>query len=375
MDSEVIIMAYLKGEKMEISGRLNTKYWVEKSDPLALMRTVPFSLNELKILDIYISRINAADDSKRTVIFTKEEYEKLMGLSCADYRVLKKSTRNLLSKIVELQMPNKDCLQFVLFTKAQYHMDENGIPIIELTCTEEAKDLFFCIGKYHYFKYALENVINLTRKASYLLYLHIMQNRFRNEWSTDLKELRDNILDCKGQESYQEYKVFKRDVLDPAVKEVNAKTNCHFKYESVKIGRRIAKIKFTYFVEIQPVIVKPAEMPQIQDGEYEDEDEKWAKVYGSERLATLAGGCNYEFGKEQMEQISRVLIRINVPRDSLTNSLVYGRRFYLAEKYAALNVEAAKKERLLKQPIKDRFKYFLQMLEEDAFQPNSFTED
>ena len=116
-------------------------------------------------------------------------------------------------------------------------------------------------------------------------------------------------------------------------------------------------------------------MPQIQDGEYEDEDEKWAKVYGSERLATLAGGCNYEFGKEQMEQISRVLIRINVPRDSLTNSLVYGRRFYLAEKYSALNVEAAKKERLLKQPIKDRFKYFLQMLEEDAFQPNSFTED
>ena len=73
-------MARKKPKTEEIVGNLDPKYWVQKSDPLMLMRTVPFSLGELKVLDTYISRINAADDSHTTVIFTKEEYENLMGI-------------------------------------------------------------------------------------------------------------------------------------------------------------------------------------------------------------------------------------------------------------------------------------------------------
>lgn len=239
-------MARLKGEKEEITGKLDPKYWVQKSDPLVLMRSVPFTLGELKILDTYISRINAADDTRRTVIFTKEEYEELMGLTCVDYRTLKKHTGGMLGKVVTLEMPNKEYVQFVLFEQARYHKDEYGKPIIELTCTTLAQDLFFCINKYHYFKYALENVISLTRKASYLLYVYIRANRYRGEWDVTLEELRDTVLDCKGQESYLAFKEFKRAVLDPAVKEVNKKTDCHFKYEAVKRGRRVVKIKFIY---------------------------------------------------------------------------------------------------------------------------------
>ena len=239
-------MATKKPKNEEIQGNLDPKYWVQKSDPLVLMRSVPFSLGELKILDTYISRINAKDPTRRTVIFTKEEYEDLMGLSCVDYRTLQKHTKGILSKVVELQMPNKDYLQFVLFERAYYHKDEYGKPIIELTCTQLAQDLFFCINKYHYFKYALENVIKLTRKASYLLYVYIRHNRYRGEWDIALDELRDTVLDCKGQESYLAFKEFKRAVFDPAVKEVNKKTDCHFTYEAIKRGRREAKIQFIY---------------------------------------------------------------------------------------------------------------------------------
>ena len=179
-------MARLKGENEEITGKLDPKYWVQKSDPLVLMRSVPFTLGELKILDTYISRINAADDTRRTVIFTKEEYEELMGLTCVDYRTLKKHTGGMLGKVVTLEMPNKEYMQFVLFEQARYHKDEYGKPIIELTCTTLAKDLFFCIGKYHFFKYALENVINLTHKSSYLLYIYVLHNRYRVEWDVRL---------------------------------------------------------------------------------------------------------------------------------------------------------------------------------------------
>ena len=44
------------------SGNLQDTHLVQKSEPLLLMRTVPFELGELKILDTYLSRINSHDE-------------------------------------------------------------------------------------------------------------------------------------------------------------------------------------------------------------------------------------------------------------------------------------------------------------------------
>lgn len=336
-------MARLKDAKDEIIGNLDPKYLVEKSDPLFLMRSVPFSLGELKILDTYISRINADDDSRRTVIFTKAEYEELMGLTEANSKALSKHTDNLLGKVVTLQMPNKDFLKFVLFTKAFYHKDEYGVPIIELTCSPEAKDLFFCIGKYHYFKYALENVINLTHKASYLLYIHILSNRFRKEWTVELAELRDTILDCKGQESYQEYKIFKNRVLDPAVKEVNAKTDCKFEYEALKRGRKVAEIKFIYHsVDTNTDQISFDDIPLLQDRKY------------PEHLELLAEACNNSFSEEEMQVIFDIISTLDIP--SNPNGTDIARFHYLKQKYSELLLQEHKRK------ITNRFAYFKSML-------------
>lgn len=370
-------MAKATKKQDEIIGKLDPKNWVQKSDPLVLMRTVPFSLGELKILDTYISRINAGDDSRRTVIFTKEEYEQLMGLTCADYRTLQKNTKGILSKVVELEMPDKEYLQFVLFEQARYHKDEYGKPVIELTCTNLAKDLFFCIDKYHYFKYALENVIKLTRKASYLLYIYVWHNKWRKQWSIDLNELRDKVLDCKSQESYQEYKIFKNRVLDPAVKEVNEKTDCRFEYAVIKRGRKVSEITFIYHSaeqEFDPNQITFDEIQTQQKLSAVDEEQR-AASYGDEQLAVLAEGCRYEFNKEQMEQILLILTRIDIPKDhnlSGCAATLYGRQRYLREKYAALNAEVEKKQRKGNKPIKDRFKYFVSMLEQDTYEPAAY---
>lgn len=354
-------MARLKSKTEEIMGNLDPKHWVEKSDPLVLMRSVPFSLGELKILDTYISRINAADDSRRTVIFTKEEYEELMGLTCVDYRTLKKHTSGMLSKVVTLEMPNKEYMQFVLFEKAYYHKDEYGKPIIELTCTTLAQDLFFCISKYHYFKYALENVIHLTRKVSYLLYLHILTNRYRGEWEVTLDELRDEVLDCKGQESYQEYKIFKNRVLDPAVKEVNEKTDCHFSYEPIRRSRKVAKIKFIYHpkaqIDGQFTFDEPPTDPLLA-GQDEDKEE-YTPV--NDRLEFLSEACKNEFTPAQMEQLLEIIISIptwKLPPDNAAGGSLELRRYhYLAERYAAMNRYA---------PNKNRFNYLVKMLKDDT---------
>ena len=333
----------------EITGNLDPKYWVQKSDPLVLMRSVPFSLGELKILDTYISRINASDDTRRTVIFTKDEYEELMGITCANYRALVKHTKGMLGKVVELEMPNEEYLQFVLFEQARYRKDEYGKSIIELTCTSTAKDLFFCIGKYHYFKYALENVINLTRKASYLLYLHILTNRYRGEWTISLNDLRDNVLDCKEQKSYQEYKIFKRDVFEPAVKEVNKKTDCHFEYEALKRGTRVAKIKFIYHAKQIACDFEPLDHTQLSFDDIETEID-----YGG-GLANLLGSaaCKDEFTPEQIRLLQDLIINFFPSTDNLE------RCNYLIQQVHKMDYYQTQHR------IPNRFNYLRTMIEND----------
>ena len=354
-------MARLKSKTEEIMGNLDPKHWVEKSDPLVLMRSVPFSLGELKILDTYISRINAVDDTRRTVIFTKEEYEELMGLTAANYRALERHTEGLLGKVVTLKMPDKQFLKFVLFTKAYYHKDEYGKPIIEITCTEEAKNLFFCIGKYHYFKYALENVIHLTRKVSYLLYLHILTNRYRGEWEVTLDELRDEVLDCKGQESYLAFKEFKRAVLAPAVKEVNEKTDCHFSYEPIRRSRKVAKIKFIYHPKAQidgQFTFDELPTAPLLAGQNEDREEY---IPVDDRLEFLSEACKNEFTPAQVEQLLEIIITIptgKLPPDNAAGGSLDIRRYhYLAERYAAMNRYT---------PKNNRFNYLVKMLKDDV---------
>lgn len=349
-------MAIKKPKNAEITGNLDQKYWVQKADPLIAMKSVPFTLGELKILDTYISRINAADDTRRTVIFTKEEYEELMGLSCANPRALQKHIKALLSRVPELYMPNDEYISFVLFEKAYYHKDEYGKPIIELTCTETSKNLFFCIGKYHYFKYALENVINLTRKASYLLYLHILTNRYRGEWELLLDELRDEVLDCKEQASYQEYKIFKNRVLDPAVKEVNKKTDCHFTYEPIKRGRKVAKIKFIYQSQEQEQLDGQLSLLDVEEQlEGLDEESISLKRYGS-KLAYFIGdiACKNEFTVEQVQVIKDLVIKI-IPQND-----VMERCNYVISQMNIMNAYDTSKD-----PIKNRFNYFRKMLEKE----------
>lgn len=312
-----------------------------------------------KILDTYISRINIADDTRRTVVFTKDEYEEMMGMTCANYRALKKNTEGMLGKVVTLEMPNKEYLQFVLFEQARYHTDESGTPVVELTCTEPAKELFFCINKYHYFKYTLENVISLTRKSSYLLYIYIRRNCFQREWTIDLDELRDNVLDCKGQESYQEFKVFKRDVLNPASEEVNAKTDCQFEYEAIRHGRKVASVKFIYKGTLNNDDKLSLENRLFIDDtlsdEEVDEEELMEKKYGSESLSFFAGAMNYEFSKEETRVLYDIILKYHIePKNDEISRYDFIQRIYhkLLERAADQSLP----------PLNSRYKYLKSML-------------
>lgn len=238
-------MARKKDVKPPIINGLEEEYIVEKARPLMLMKEVPFALGELKVLDTYLSRINARDPEATTVRFSKEEYEDLMGIERMRPERLGKYVDSLMGKVITVPDENMrgGWKKYTLFSTSVCSQDENGQWWIDLSCTTEAKTLFFNIDAIGYIRYQLKNVLPLTSKYSVLLYIYLLDNRFRSSWEISLKELRETVFRVNT-ETYEDFKYFKRDILEKSIKEVNAKTDLTFAYEPIKAGRKISKIKF-----------------------------------------------------------------------------------------------------------------------------------
>ena len=99
---------------------LDERHLVEKSKALVWAKFQDYSSGELKILDTYLSRINARDPDTSLVTFTKKEYADLMGLD-ANIRTeqLKAYTRGLLSNVVTIDLPGEGYVQYPLFSEAK----------------------------------------------------------------------------------------------------------------------------------------------------------------------------------------------------------------------------------------------------------------
>lgn len=341
----------------QISGNCN--FLVQKSNPLQSLSETKMTLAEFKILDAYLSKINSHNPEERCVTFDKGELESLLGVTQIKNKDLSNRIDNLF-KVVTIQDPDKPnkFTKIALFSCAECTQGDDGLWTIKLACSPEAMEYIFNIESIGYLRYRLKNVVNLTSRYSYILYLYLESNRFRGSWTIQLDDLKKML--CCTADTYSEYKRFSTMILKKCQKELSQKTDIAFDYAALRRGRKVSGIQF--------ILKMPQNAAESHiEPLFEERDEfDWAITYGSERLATLAEGCAYEFNKEEMDQISRVLVRINIPCDRATKSELFGKQFYLREKYAALNVAAGNK------PIKNRFAYFLKMLERDAFQPAAY---
>lgn len=72
--------------------------------------------------------------------------------------------------------------------------------------------------------------------------------------------------------TYDEYRFFRRDVLEPALKQINAKTDISVNWEPKKIGRKVSSIVFTYLTErntktpVKPLRAKFPRRPKVDAG-------------------------------------------------------------------------------------------------------------
>ena len=379
---------------------------VEKRNVLNELRSNNMTVQELRFFSIYLAKINPWDKSTRVVRFPIEDFQRIMGFGRLNLNQLKESTNSLLGKVVRVPDERGGFLAFTLFKRCRVSRDNNNEWFIEIDASDDALPLMFDF-KNRYFKYELWNALRLKSPNQVRMYEILKQYEGLGKRELTVTELRELLGIGKNEYSGRTgWSDFKKKVLDSCQQALKETTDICYTYERGKAGKGgkwltvifmifknenyIDQLTLEEFIEMQPSPTQSPTDPQpvlIEEDEiqlsFDDQTESqgvmdeldWNAVYGSEKLANLADSCNYEFGKEEMQLIFRVLTRINIPMDRNTNSLEWGRVFYLQEKYTALNIEDAKKRKNGDQPIQNRFKYFLRMLEEDAFQPAAYTLD
>lgn len=343
------------------------KYIVEKSRPLYLMKEVPFSLGEIRVLELYLSRINARDENSRTVVFTKNEYEEIMGINRTRQETINKYLKSMMGKTVTVpeigSEGNWDI--YTLFARARCYKDKDGSYKISLTCTEEAKKLFFNLEGVGYLKYQLKNVINLKRKYSVLLYFYLIDNRFRRNWKVSLDILKKDVFRCETK-AYNVFKYFKRDVLQPAIEEINKCTDIEFGYNPVRKGTKVEGIEF---ILISDNVTIPEEIfnigndsQQLITAEAEVvEQEIVQKKFENELLAFLSEACKNEFTEPEMFVIHDLIVNSLKAKGKKLDEI--SKYDYLSMKYHELEARDSRKNM---DRIKDRFSYIKRIIRKDC---------
>ena len=333
---------------------LSENHIVQKSIPLLdELRHQNLKMFELKLIEVYLSRINSHKPESRTVIFEKDELKQIFGTTfhIDNLRQSLNVIRHL--EVSELSEDGTRTTEKTtnLFDYSEIVHDKNGVAYIKLECSQRAMQYIFFLEDIGYLRYKLRNVIHLQSKYSYSLFLYLVQNKFKKSWRVQLSELIEIL-----KTPYETYTEINKLILKPVLTEINSKTSLQYKYYPIKKGRVTTEIEFEIidWGEIQKIAEEiEQEQPELL---MIDEPE----VHGGLDISFIAESCDNSFTDEQIKALISVINHDMIrdeDRQYGVNIAIYN---YLSRKYRLFVV--------LEQDttIYNRFKYFYSMIEGDA---------
>lgn len=164
-----------------------------------------------------------------------------------NYKQLRNSTEEMMSRVHKINTHHngKEVFrQLVLFKRIDYIL---GTGTIELEFNEYAIPHLFDL-KDNFTSFQVHAALNLASKHAKRIYQICSQwkdkGQTRKVSILDLKKTL-GLADDKGNEEYTVLAMFKKKVLDVAVKQINEKTDLHIGYQLEKVGRAFQNITFT----------------------------------------------------------------------------------------------------------------------------------
>ncbi|PGM97599.1 replication initiation protein [Bacillus cereus] len=195
------------------------------------------NLVEQKILLCLASNIEPNDRDFKTYTFPIRQFHNLLGLSgSTKYTELSKITKELLSKVIEIRA-GEELIQVSWLSSAIYNRNKGTI---DMRFDPLLKPFLLEISS-KFTSYKLANVVKLKSTYAVRIYELLKQYEDLKERTISLENLR-YYLDAM--DVYPNYANFKQRVLKPSQKELEQKTDISFKFEEIKLGRKVQKIRF-----------------------------------------------------------------------------------------------------------------------------------
>ena len=222
--------------------------YVAKGNALIQKSRYSLSLVEQKAVLFLISKIKPTDEAGHSYIFSIKDFCKTCNFnenSGFYTSYVRQIVEELGKKTIAIDLGEGRTLISHWFSSVIIDANTNSFEV----CFDTNLAPYFFQLKSFYTQYSLEYVLPMKSKYSIRLYellRSVKSKSYRQRFTVE--ELRERV-DCQ---KYSSYKEFRRNVLEPAIEDINKYTDLDVRYEPIKTGRKITHIEFVILLNSDP---------------------------------------------------------------------------------------------------------------------------
>ncbi len=191
-----------------------------------------------KLVLACLGKVDPRSEIPKEMTLTALEYSKLMGIPNAR-RDLYKAADSLYDASIILKDENEE-VKLRWIQKGVKKLKGEGAVVI--TWTDEVLKYISCLQS-RFTTYKLRQIAELQSSHSIRMYELLMKFNSTGERVIYLDDFK-SALGITGK--YSEFKVLNRDVIKPSIKELNQHSDLIIEFETIKKGRSVAALSFTF---------------------------------------------------------------------------------------------------------------------------------
>ena len=199
------------------------------------------NVSEQRVMALLVTQIHPDDEDFKPYLFRVSDLDKLISDQPRTNKRLhsqvRSLTRGLQEKVLQIEEPG-GLLQVSWLSAAKYY---DGTGTVELEFSPRLKPYLLKLQE-RFTSYKLENIVKLRSRYSVRVYELLKQYEPLGKRGFELEELRRILGLVEGE--YATWFDFKRNVLEPAKRELPKRTDLGFSYSVRKRVRAVAFVDF-----------------------------------------------------------------------------------------------------------------------------------
>ena len=213
-------------------------YSIVKTNDLIRKARYDLNITELKILAYIISKVKPQDLTVQEYIFSIKEFCMVCGIdhtNSNNYKYIKKTLKELRDKSFWIEENGTE----VLVGWLQKARISQGSRKVAVKLDEDLQK--YIIGLFDNFtEYQLLSTLPMKSKYSFRMFEILKSYAFMGNHVFDINELKKKL----SAEKYENFKDFRRFILDRATEEINLYTDIEISWKPVYAGRKVIQVEF-----------------------------------------------------------------------------------------------------------------------------------